>query len=342
VSNKYNLGGAGRWGVCVLTLTVATLLDFSSAFAQSSSISEYEIPTVSSRPTSITSGPDGNLWFVETYSTNISKITPSGVITEFSLIYFAAQSIVSGPDGNLWFTTYGCVFCSPSASAGIGEIAPSGNSGATYNFSVRVAHPYSITSGPDGNLWFTESNNIGRITPAGVISEFPIPSGNTATGITSGPDGNLWFTEQDSNNIGQISTTGVYLNEFPVTTGSGPAGITGGLDGNLWFAESTGDKIGRITPGLPNTVTEFPIPAGSSPFNITSSPSGSLWFTEEGSNKIGQMSTAGMLLNEFPIPTNASVPVGIAMGPDGNLWFTENVGNNIGKLDDVFRNGFGG
>jgi hypothetical protein len=192
VSNKYNLGRAGRWGVCVLTLTVATLLDFSSAFAQSSSISEYEIPTVSSRPTSITSGPDGNLWFVETYSTNISKITPSGVITEFSLIYFAAQSIVSGPDGNLWFTTYGCVFCSPSASAGIGEIAPSGNSGSTYSFSVRVAHPYSITSGPDGNLWFTESNNIGRITPAGVISEFPIPSGNTATGITSGPDGNLW------------------------------------------------------------------------------------------------------------------------------------------------------
>ena len=35
--------------------------------------------------------------------------------------------------------------------------------------------PAGITAGPDGNLWFTESDasRIGRITPAGVASEFP-------------------------------------------------------------------------------------------------------------------------------------------------------------------------
>ena len=35
--------------------------------------------------------------------------------------------------------------------------------------------PNGITAGPDGNLWFTESDGsrIGRITPSGVASEFP-------------------------------------------------------------------------------------------------------------------------------------------------------------------------
>ena len=36
------------------------------------------------------------------------------------------------------------------------------------------ASPFEITAGPDGNLWFTENvgNRIGRITPAGVVTEF--------------------------------------------------------------------------------------------------------------------------------------------------------------------------
>jgi streptogramin lyase len=38
--------------------------------------------------------------------------------------------------------------------------------------------PSGITMGPDGNLWFTETsgNKIGRITTAGVITEFAIPT----------------------------------------------------------------------------------------------------------------------------------------------------------------------
>src|SRR5438128_11788033 len=37
--------------------------------------------------------------------------------------------------------------------------------------------PFDITAGPDGNLWFTEqsASRIGRITPAGVITEFAAP-----------------------------------------------------------------------------------------------------------------------------------------------------------------------
>src|SRR5579872_5938459 len=53
-------------------------------------------------------------------------------------------------------------------------------------FALPIANskPLGITAGPDGNIWFTEgdgasttmANDIGRITPTGTITKFPIPS----------------------------------------------------------------------------------------------------------------------------------------------------------------------
>jgi streptogramin lyase len=50
---------------------------------------------------------------------------------------------------------------------------------------VGVVESSRITSGPDGNLWFTEvnTNKIGKCTTAGVITEFTVPTAN------SGPAG---------------------------------------------------------------------------------------------------------------------------------------------------------
>src|ERR1043166_4890928 len=43
--------------------------------------------------------------------------------------------------------------------------------------------PQGIAAGPDGNVWFTEfdGNRIGRITPAGAITELTVPPNGTAT-----------------------------------------------------------------------------------------------------------------------------------------------------------------
>lgn len=62
--------------------------------------------------------------------------------------------------------------------------------------------------GPDRNLWFTQagSGDIGRITPSGRISEFPIPTHVSGTGaITAGPDGNVWFAEALADKIGRYN-----------------------------------------------------------------------------------------------------------------------------------------
>ena len=61
---------------------------------------------------------------------------------------------------------------------------------------------FGITAGPDGNLWFTGSSAIGRITPSGTITLFPVP-GSAPGAITAGPDGNLWFLDNGTGKIGQ-------------------------------------------------------------------------------------------------------------------------------------------
>ena len=99
--------------------------------------------------------------------------------------------------------------------------------------------------GPDGNLWFTEfdNNKIGRITTAGVITEFLIPTADCgAYGITPGPDGHLWFTEFKKAKLGWVGV-GDPTWPCPISTPtSGPA--AGGTPASL-----TGDA------GLPPNAT---------------------------------------------------------------------------------------
>ncbi len=194
------------------------------------------------------------------------------------------------------------------------------------------SYPVGITLGPDGALWFADrgSNQIGRITTSGTISEFPLPSwGSDVWDITPGPDGALWFAAND-NQIGRITTTGeVTQFQVPITSSGNPIySITSGPDGALWFTVCCIRQglIGRITTA--GAVTKFPLSPDSNATDITSGPDGALWFTDRG--KIGRITTLGVI-TYFPLPTGAST-YGIALGPDGALWFTEMESNMIGRI----------
>jgi len=223
-----------------------------------------------------------------------------------------------------------------------------------YAVPTSGSRPYGITTGPDGNLWFTElsGNKVGKITTSGAITEFSIPTAASGpTYITTGPDGNLWFTEGSfyGRKIGRITPAGV-ITEFPIPSGDSlPYGITAGPDGNLWFTENTGhilpgNYIGRITTS--GTITEFPLARGGStaPAQITAGPDGNLWFADNAGNQIaatsgitagpdgniwfteatgiiGRITPAGVI-TEFPFLSSGASPEDITTGPDGNLWIT--------------------
>jgi virginiamycin B lyase len=107
-----------------------------------------------------------------------------------------------------------------------------------------------ITAGGDGNVWFVEftglSSLVGRVTPSGVITEFPlIATSSGPTDITRGPDGNVWFAASNSETLGRVKPDGS-MDDFSVP--AGPSGIATGSDGNLWFTEYALAKIGRFVP----------------------------------------------------------------------------------------------
>ena len=200
----------------------------------------------------ITSGSDGNLYFTDGAS-KVWRVTKSGKFTAFPFADSTGgypYQITNGPDGNLWFTDRAGLIVKMTTAGKFTTFKVPRINGATDD----------IVAGPDGNLWFTlddtdTSSKIGRITPAGVITEFnfPAPSSNNYLylgGISAGPDGNLWFTYADltanTSAIGRITTSGAITLTPTLTAHSLPTDITAGSDGAMWFTEGSGN-VGRIT-----------------------------------------------------------------------------------------------
>jgi serine/threonine protein kinase/streptogramin lyase len=215
-------------------------------------------------------------------------------------------------------------------------------------FSLITEEPAGITVGPDGNIWFTDSDDqapagtpccdIGHMTLSGAWVPLPLALGQQAASIVTGPDKNLWFTDPKNSAIGRMTPKYTLLPEFPLSSGGAPNDITVGPDNNLWFTDDNPSdsnepgRIGRITPQ--GVVKEYSLPFnGSSPQKITVGPDGNLWFTDTGQMaEIGRITPQGKI-TEFPLPrAGLDDPQGITTGPDGNVWFADKLANLIGRI----------
>jgi virginiamycin B lyase len=113
------------------------------------------------------------------------------------------------------------------------------------------AGPVGITAGADRALWFAEilAGQIGRISPDGKISEFPLPDRAAKPhAIVADPSGGCWFTEWAANRIGHISPDGAFRHYDLPTPASEPHGLTVAPDGAVWAALETG-AAARLAPG---------------------------------------------------------------------------------------------
>ncbi len=101
---------------------------------------------------------------------------------------------------------------------------------STYSASdTGTATPRGITTGPDGDLWFTKGNPDRSQVNTDSINQFDISTQRITRfgaldhsepwGITVGSDGNLWFTERNASSIGVM----------PVESFGGPAAPPGGI-----------------------------------------------------------------------------------------------------------------
>jgi streptogramin lyase len=388
----------GRLSMLAVAVVAAGLLEGSSLTASaraavSGAITEYSVPSDSSpgRPFGVAPGPDGNVWFV-TGLGQLGRVTPTGAMALFAIPAPPActtncpppgappppaerlatgQEIALGPDGALWFTQpfsnyIGRATVSNGALVSVQEFPAPTGCHPPYRFCMD-----GITTGPDGNVWFTEpiKGRIARLDPlTGIITEFAIPLGGFPLRITAGPDGNLWFADNGTSSVGRVTPLGV-ITEFAIPNQDPNAGahagdpnyaygvnpgIAAGSDGNLWFNEEAGvcnantcgatfDEIGRITPSG-TVLAGYPIATNSNVQSLTRGIDGNVWFAEAGASdaqgntvagmQIGRLTPSGAL-TEFVTPTASSGPIDITLGGNGQIWFSERFVGGAGAIGTV-------
>lgn len=215
-------------------------------------------------------------------------------------------------DGTVWYTG--------KATGIVGKITPSTGIIETFNLPKGVGSvPIYIKEGPDGNMWVTElvGNNIARVTPKGVVTEFPIPTHNSRPiAIVPEPGGKaMWFTEEAGNKVARIDMDGK-ITEFPVPMTKANvilAGLAFDGDKNLWLQQ-------YIDPN--NPTPSNPSPTG--PDYIVKIDKAILTANPSDISKVP--------ITFYQVPTAKTVMHRIIKGPDGNMWFTELFADRLGKL----------
>jgi len=294
-------------------------------------IAEFRLPC---RPSAciglaqqITEGPDGRMWFT-LLTGYVGNITPSGNYTVFK-VPFTPSGIAAGADGNLWVA----VGSMPSGAGGL--IARISSAGRVTTFSLGLspgASPLAIARGPDGNMWFTEDSSfdhethspsdlaadrIGRITPAGAITEFSNADTNYKgyDRITTFA-GNLWFTKGQG--YGVITPTGK-ITELATpgkpAFGTDITAITAGPLGALWFTDTVG--VGRI--GRTGRITR--VSRRFSGNGIAEGADGNVWLTVSSPNCLIRFTPSGRSSTYCGGVLGRADPGVIAAGPRRTLWF---------------------
>ena len=265
----------------------------------------------------------GDVWFsVQTpyqgsggynYRGKVGEITPDGTIHEFQFPSFddIPGAAAIGPDGNFWVA-----FNNVQNGPGIARVVPNGN--VTEFMVTGASSVNSLTSGPDGSLWFVDGNKIGKMSTQGTVAEFVIPASPGKSSVdlsnaqlSAGGDGNVWFINAGA--LNQITPLG---NVKAVATPNGQlTSLSAAGNGNLWYSlipaangplsDRPGPVVARlssqgITTILPDRAGDSAVPVTA----ITPAPDGSIWFNE-GNVTLARISSAVTL----PILTQTTKPM---------------------------------
>ena len=211
----------------------------------------------------IAQGRDGNLYGVgvnrgANNRGGVYKITPSGaesLLVSFPTSYAEGSclGLTLGMDGNFYGTCYG------GGANGFGlfyRVTQAGVLTDLYDFTeVGILVQGAPVLGADGNFYGTTSDNIYRITTAGVYkSLFTLVAGSgnaNPSVLNAGSDGNFYGTIADADGFGnqggvfRITPGGafkvIYGFDSSSAAGSGPSiGVTMGSNGRLYGTTGAG------------------------------------------------------------------------------------------------------
>jgi virginiamycin B lyase len=196
------LAAVGLLGPCLVGLSPAVAVAAGQVSPAVGTPGQVTALVGTDKPTRITTGPDGALWFTNVGNNTIGRITTSGQqINTFTGAGISdPEGITTGPDGALWFTNEG--------NNSIGRIT---TAGVITNYTAPdVKLPDAIVTASDNALWFRGNESIMQITTSGTITDEhtgPAIQSGIDESIAIGADGALWFTNYSGGpiDIGDIN-----------------------------------------------------------------------------------------------------------------------------------------
>lgn len=207
------------------------------------SVATYSLPGYgyfSTYPDDMALAPSGNIWL--SVGTQFDEVTPTGTVTSVAQSN-GSSSIAFDGSGDLWAASYNSII----------EYSSSGTVLKSYYYPAQ-----HLTTGTDGNIWFTQGDAVGKIDiTTGIFTVYPLVTpvpGCTATygcsrgvaTITAGPDGAYWFVEQGPGMIGRITPAGAFTEYQIYDAHRHPFDLAPGPDGNIWFTDTGAEKIGKV------------------------------------------------------------------------------------------------
>jgi virginiamycin B lyase len=216
-------------------------------------VKDFPVSESSQAPTSLTFGPDNNLWFGVAPYAQVGTMTTSGEITFYRTTTSSpSHSNMLVSSGYLWYAN----------GSGISRMDIDGNETV---FKISSGSLTYSTLGGDGRIWFTYADifhegvngnpgYIGTMTTSGQYSQYSVPSPleGVSGSIVGAADGNVWFLDQ--NTLVRMLPNGSVTSFEAASSDRHVNYPAAGPDGNLWFIDtpnsqltnSTIDKIGRM------------------------------------------------------------------------------------------------
>lgn len=182
--------------------------------------------------------------------------------------------------------------------------------------------------GEDSNLWMGAPGALARVKPDGTVDTFSIAGVTYFYSLTSGPDGNLWGVDGSNATVFKMSLAGALLATFSIDSGTGMKNqfILAGPDGKLWILQQepgAGNNVSLVRMATDGTFSTYNFDPAYKPYFMCFTPSGYLWLTDDFIPNLYKFDPVGFTLlsaTTLAVPGTGQYLEGMCVAGDGNLW----------------------
>ncbi|MDA4122688.1 MAG: hypothetical protein OK456_05845 [Thaumarchaeota archaeon] len=317
-------------------------------------VTTYALPRPLRSPNSITSAPDGSVWFGEVAVPGVAHLFLNGTLVEYPWPFTYAGAALCSDRSEIWGVVLlnGTVWATDPARSQLVGLVPSSDSFKTIPLR-NGSLPRYLAVGPDQNLWFTETSTptqIGTVDPstdAVTYYSVPAPDGYISSSLLFYNSSLAYVVTLNlGDDLGQIFSfnpmqpSPTFLPVGGNETLLGPYSVAVS-QGGLWVGEHQASNVGfyNQTSGqwtfYPTSVN--PKVELSLPYYLAANGS-ELWFNEHDGNKMAVLSEGGKVLTEYSMSNISTSTVNIdnalTIAIDKNLvWFTGWTADKVGFVN---------